>query len=267
MPEAPEVETVCRGLRPHIVGQRIASIQLNRPDLRFPFPQHFVVKGQGARVHSITRRSKYILMSLENHHTLLVHLGMSGQMLVRPQDESKHDHVRFILDSDTSIVYRDPRRFGFMDLFEQPPHYLTKLGPEANSGDFSADYLHHALGKRKGPIKNILLNQEMVAGLGNIYACEALFKAGIHPERPGHQINKTECTALVEAIKTVLERAIESGGSSLRDHLQVDGTLGYFQYHFSVYGKSGQPCEVCTQPTFSMKQSGRTTFFCETCQR
>lgn len=269
MPELPEVETVCRGLRPHMEGAAIASVQLNRPDLRFPFPDHFANIITGTRVESITRRAKYILMNLDNDHTLLTHLGMSGRMLIHPEDTNKHDHVVFYLE-DRKVVYRDPRRFGFMDLVPtahlDSNRFLQSLGIEPLSHELDGLYLQAAFKNKKSIIKTLLLNQSIIAGLGNIYVCEALFDTGIHPESPGHVLNKMQLEKLSMAIKNVLKRAISAGGSSLQDHRQVDGNLGYFQHQFKVYGRSGEPCMKCQVPIHRLVQSGRSTFFCPSCQ-
>lgn len=269
MPELPEVETVCLGLRPHMEGTVIGSVQLNRPDLRFPFPKNFANIVTGARVESIIRRAKYILMNLDNGHTLLSHLGMSGRMLIHPKDTNQHDHVVFHL-VDGKVVYRDPRRFGFMDLVQtshlDSNRFLQNLGIEPLSCDLDSLYLQAAFKNKKSPIKTLLLNQSIIAGLGNIYVCEALFDTGIHPKKPGCSLNEAQLERLCMAIKNVLKRAIASGGSSLQDHRQVDGNLGYFQHQFKVYGREGEPCLTCQMPIERLVQSGRSTFFCPSCQ-
>ncbi len=270
MPELPEVETVCQGLRPHMEGNVIASVQLNRPNLRFSFPNNFASILSGTRVESITRRAKYILMHLDNDHTLLSHLGMSGRMLIDPEETNKHDHVVFHLENGR-VVYRDPRRFGFMDLVPTPNldsnRFLRSLGVEPLSQELDGTYLSAAFNKKHGPIKSLLLNQSIIAGLGNIYVCEALFETGIHPETPGYALNEMDIETLCVMIKEVLKRAILAGGSSLRDHRQVDGNLGYFQHQFKVYGRERKSCIQCKSPIERLVQSGRSTFFCPSCQK
>ena len=269
MPELPEVETVCRGLQPHMEGERINTIVLNRPDLRFPFPKTMKSLLTDVQVERIHRRAKYILMSLDNKHTLLSHLGMSGQMLINATDTSKHDHVIFTLGT-TTVTYRDPRRFGFMDIIPtvqlSQNKYLKHLGVEPLSQDLNPAYLSQSFHQRKSPVKSLLLNQSIVAGVGNIYACEALFESGIHPECLGNAVNETQVASLCQTIPSVLQRAIASGGSSLRDHLQVDGKMGYFQHNFKVYGKESEPCQTCGTLIERIVQSGRSTFFCPQCQ-
>ena len=283
MPELPEVETVRAGLAPVMEGAVIAKATVNRPDLRWPFPERMAERLTGARVLRLRRRSKYILADLDRGESLLIHLGMSGRMLVsgdplgrfvhdHPAPE-KHDHVVFDMDNGARITFNDPRRFGAMDLFstnsadEHP--LLSSLGPEPLGNVFSESHLISQLKPRNLPIKSALLDQKIVAGLGNIYVCEALFRGGIHPARRTRNISEHRLAALVPIIRNVLGQAIEAGGSSLRDFRQADGELGYFQHSFDVYGREGELCKTkgCTAKIHRLVQSGRSSFYCPTCQR
>ena len=283
MPELPEVETVRRGLAPVMEGQRIALAQVNRPDLRWPFPPHMADRLTGQTVLRLRRRSKYILADLSSDETLLVHLGMSGRMLIsgdplgrfvhdHPAPE-KHDHVVLEMDSGTRITFNDPRRFGAMDLMPTATAnahpLLAKLGPEPLGNEFNEPYLVAALKGRNTPVKSALLDQRIVAGLGNIYVCEALYRARISPRRRAGRIAAVRVAGLVPVIRTVIAEAIEAGGSSLRDFRQTDGELGYFQHRFDVYDRAGQPCRQpdCTGTIIRIVQSGRSSFYCPTCQR
>ncbi|MDA7423308.1 bifunctional DNA-formamidopyrimidine glycosylase/DNA-(apurinic or apyrimidinic site) lyase [Thalassococcus lentus] len=283
MPELPEVETVRRGLAPVMEGAVIAQAQIYRPDLRWPFPERMSERLTGARVLQLRRRSKYILADLDRGETLLVHLGMSGRMLVsgdplgrfvhdHPAPE-KHDHVVLNMDNGARITFNDPRRFGAMDLLDtataEAHKLLASIGPEPLGNSFTESHLVGALDSRNMPIKSALLDQKIVAGLGNIYVCEALFRSGIHPARKAGRISKSRVETLVPIIREVLETAIEAGGSSLRDFRQADGELGYFQHSFDVYGREGEPCKVaeCGQTIHRIVQSGRSTFYCPSCQR
>ena len=283
MPELPEVETVRRGLAPVMEGQIIARADVNRPDLRWPFPDRMAERLTGRQVERLRRRSKYILADLDTGETLLVHLGMSGRMLVsgdplgmfvheHPAPE-KHDHVVLHMDNGARITFNDPRRFGAMDLMEtnaaSEHKLLSVLGPEPLGNDFHEDYLIAALANRRTPIKSALLDQRIVAGLGNIYVCEALFRGKISPKRKACNISATRLGALVPIIRDVLGEAIEAGGSSLRDFRQADGELGYFQHSFDVYGRENQSCRTpeCPSVIGRITQSGRSSFYCPTCQR
>lgn len=283
MPELPEVETVRRGLAPVMEGQVIARAQVNRPDLRWPFPPRMAERLTGQRVLGLRRRSKYILADLGSGETLLIHLGMSGRMLIsgdplgrfvhdHPAPE-KHDHVVLHMDTGARITFNDPRRFGAMDLMptataEAHP-LLARLGPEPLGNSFSEAYLGAALKGKNTPIKAALLDQRIVAGLGNIYVCEALFRARISPRRRAGQISAARAASLVPVIRDVIAEAIEAGGSSLRDFRQTDGELGYFQHRFDVYDREGQPCrhEGCPGTVRRIVQSGRSSFYCVKCQR
>ncbi|WP_341705572.1 bifunctional DNA-formamidopyrimidine glycosylase/DNA-(apurinic or apyrimidinic site) lyase [Ferrovibrio sp.] len=274
MPELPEVETTRRGLALKLEGRRIERIEARRPDLRFPLPPDFAARIRGRRVEALDRRAKYILIRLEGGLVWLVHLGMSGRMVLRqgwPNEIGPHDHVLFGTDEGWAAVYNDPRRFGMMDLIEPadlPTHkLLAGLGPEPLDDAFSPAVLAAALKDRKTPMKAALLDQTLVAGLGNIYVCEALFRAGIDPRRPAGRVKPEKLAKLVPAIKAVLRQAVKAGGSSLRDYVQSDGELGYFQTRFRVYDREGQACVTCRRPVRRIVQSGRSTFYCGTCQR
>ena len=280
MPELPEVETVRRGLEPVLVGRRIVGAEVRRPDLRWPFPPRMGPRLEGARVEALRRRSKYLLADLDNAETLIVHLGMSGRMLVsgvaigafhQPLAAAlTHDHVILDVEGGARVAFNDARRFGAMDLWPTVDlgahRLLALLGPEPLGNGFHADYLAGRLRGRLAPVKALLLDQRLVAGLGNIYVCEALWRAGVSPERPGREVTETEVVALVAAVRAVLDEAIAAGGSSLRDYRRADGELGYFQHSFAVYGREGAPCPRCGGPVARLVQSGRSSFFCPACQ-
>lgn len=283
MPELPEVETVRRGLLPVMEGARIASAQVNRPDLRWPFPENMAERLTGKTVLSLERRSKYLLAALSSGETLLVHLGMSGRVLISGDQLGRfvhehpapqvHDHVVLDMKNGARITYNDPRRFGAMDLMptgtrEQHP-LLAALGPEPLGNAFHEEHLISALAKRNTPIKAALLDQKIVAGLGNIYVCEALFRSGIHPARKAGRLSARRVASHVPIVRATLQDAIAAGGSSLRDYRQADGELGYFQHSFDVYGREGQPCrrDGCGGVVRRIVQSGRSSFYCARCQR
>ncbi len=282
MPELPEVETVRRGLAPSMEGAVISRAQVNRPDLRWPFPDRMSERLTGARVNRLGRRSKYILAELDSGETLIIHLGMSGRMTVsgdpiglfhhdHPAPE-KHDHVVFDMDNGARITFNDARRFGAMDLVrteDTDQHkLLAVLGPEPLTNAFNSDYLAERLHGRKTLIKAALLDQGIIAGLGNIYVCEALFRAGISPKRQAGRISVSRLETLTAKINDVIAEAIDSGGSSLKDYRQADGELGYFQHSFQAYGREGAPCQRdgCTGSIRRIVQSGRSSFYCPDCQ-
>ncbi len=283
MPELPEVETVKAGIAPVMQGHVIAQAEVNRPDLRWPFPERMSERLTGKRVLGLRRRSKYILVDLDSAETLLIHLGMSGRMLVSGHTvgefhhphpvPAKHDHVVFHMDDGARITFNDARRFGAMDLMEtarQEDHWLIRdLGPEPLGNAFNETYLIERLKGRNTPIKSALLDQRIVSGLGNIYVCEVLFRAGIHPARKAGRISAARVASLVPLIRDVLSEAIAAGGSSLRDYRQSDGELGYFQHVFQVYDREGKPCVThgCDKTITRIVQSGRSSFFCPQCQR
>lgn len=282
MPELPEVETVRRGLLPVMEGRRILQARVNRPDLRWPLPPRMAERLTGATVTALRRRSKYILADLSTGETLLIHLGMSGRMLVsgaalgqfhhaHPAPQ-KHDHVVLDMEGGARITFNDARRFGAMDLVptataETHP-LLAGLGPEPLGNGLSETYMTRRLSGRATPIKSALLDQKTVAGLGNIYVCEILYRAHIAPTRLCRDLAPAEIARLVPLIREVLTEAIAAGGSSLRDYRQADGELGYFQHAFRVYDREGQPCPTpgCPGTIARIVQSGRSSFYCPSCQ-
>lgn len=283
MPELPEVETVRRGLEPVMTGATIARAEVNRPDLRWPFPDRMAERLTGKRVERLRRRSKYILIDLNSDETLLIHLGMSGRMTISGHTlgdfyhphpaPAKHDHVVFHMDSGARITFNDARRFGAMDMMPtrgEADHWLIRdLGPEPLGNQFDEDYLVARLHGRNTPIKTALLDQRIVSGLGNIYVCEVLFRARIHPTRRAGAISAARVRSLVPLIRNVLAEAIAAGGSSLKDYRQADGELGYFQHSFAVYDQEGETCpnDLCQTQIRRIVQSGRSTFYCPQCQR
>lgn len=282
MPELPEVETVRRGLEPVMAGRMIELAEVNRPDLRWPFPAGMADRLTGARVKQLRRRSKYILVDLSTEETLLVHLGMSGRMLISGQmlgqfhhehpAPQKHDHVILHMEGGARITFNDARRFGAMDLLStataEAHPLLAQLGPEPLGNTFDEAYLVARLKGRNTPVKSALLDQHVVAGLGNIYVCETLFRAGISPKRKAGQLSQTKAATLVPIIRQVLSEAIDAGGSSLRDYRQADGELGYFQHTFQVYDREGEACRSpgCAGIIARIVQSGRSSFYCPQCQ-
>lgn len=291
MPELPEVETVRRGLEPVLSGARLARVRANRPDLRFPLPEGFVQRLTGARILRLDRRAKYILAPLDRGDTLVMHLGMTGRFeiaapegpdqnrLSRPGDfaravtpDDKHAHVVFETEEGATITYYDPRRFGFMDLIatdhvERHPWFAT-MGPEPLGEGFGAATLEKAFAGRKQGPKTLLLDQRTVAGLGNIYVCEALHRSGISPFKPAGGVARKRLPPLTAAIKDVLAEAVAVGGSTLKDFAAADGALGYFQHRFRVYDREGEPCPTpgCKGVIAREVQAGRSTFFCPVCQ-
>ncbi|MCP2678955.1 bifunctional DNA-formamidopyrimidine glycosylase/DNA-(apurinic or apyrimidinic site) lyase [Maricaulaceae bacterium NA33B04] len=286
MPELPEVETVRRGLAPAMEERRILSARANRPDLRFPFPERFSERLTGTVVDRIDRCAKYLLVRLGSGETLLMHLGMSGRFSIHAEDVSRqpgdfvyapaadprHDHVVFELEGGVRVTYNDPRRFGFMVMFpteaEDTVAYLKDLGPEPNGNAFSSARLLEAFEGRKSPLKAGLLDQTVVAGLGNIYVCEALWRSQISPKRQCANLGPVRAERLAVAVRNVIAEAIEAGGSTLRDYAGADGAMGYFQHSFDAYGREGEPCRRCeSEPIRRIVQSGRSTFYCPGCQR
>jgi len=293
MPELPEVETVRRGLEPALVGSTIERVERRRADLRFPFPSDFNRLLQGKAVIALGRRAKYMLPDLDSGDVLVMHLGMSGSFRIEApegsgmpgvfhHDRSKdpaHDHVTFHLSSGTRVVYNDPRRFGFMDIVSRrdlPAHpFFKDLGVEPLGNELDGALLSRLFAGKKAPLKAALLDQRLIAGLGNIYVCEALHRAGLSPKRAAGTISRKGGAAtprsdlLAASIRAVLDEAVAAGGSSLRDHRQADGALGYFQHSFRVYDREGQPClkPGCSGTVKRLVQSGRSTFYCSVCQR
>ncbi|MGB3627421.1 MAG: bifunctional DNA-formamidopyrimidine glycosylase/DNA-(apurinic or apyrimidinic site) lyase [Henriciella sp.] len=282
MPELPEVETVRRGLSPVMDGRTILSVQLNRPDLRFPLPAQFADRLSGARIDRLGRRSKFLVAELSSGDALIMHLGMSGRFTITDSGQlgefhhevapdPKHDHVIFHMEGGQTVTYNDPRRFGFMELWplaqmETYPR-LAGLGPEPLSNTFSHAWLNEALKGKTGPIKSVLLDQRTIAGLGNIYVCEALYRAKISPRRRANTVPGERAARLTRAINDVIAEAIEAGGSSISDFKAATGELGYFQHTFAVYDREGEPCKTCGAPIRRIVQSGRSSFYCGSCQR
>jgi formamidopyrimidine-DNA glycosylase len=291
MPELPEVETVRRGLAPHLDGARLVRVEQRRPDLRFPFPDDFAARLRGARIGALSRRAKYLLAPLDTGETLVAHLGMTGRFTIEDRLEDggdpeapgrfhhaagadpKHTHVVLTTDRGVCVSYNDARRFGYMTLIptarlEDSP-YFKGLGPEPLGEGFGVATLVHAFAGRRQSLKVTLLDQRVVAGLGNIYVCEALHRARLHPERAAGEIRAAEIKRLVTAIRTVLSEAIAAGGSTLRDYRSADGALGYFQHAFKVYGREDDPCVSprCPGVVRRVVQGGRSSFFCSQCQR
>jgi formamidopyrimidine-DNA glycosylase len=286
LPELPEVETVRRGLAPAMTGATIAHADIRRADLRWPFPENMAARLTGAQVLALRRRSKYILVDLNTAESLIIHLGMSGRMTVsgfaaafvpgdfhftHPELE-KHDHVVLDLSNGARITFNDPRRFGAMDLAATATLDAHKLmagiGPEPLGNAFDETYLVERLKTRRSPIKTALLDQTLVAGLGNIYVCEVLFRAGIAPTLLANSLPPGRVASLVPIIRDVLSEAITAGGSSLRDYRQADGELGYFQHRFTVYGREDEPCVTpgCSATVQRIVQAGRSTYWCDRCQ-
>ena len=299
MPELPEVETVKRGLAPVMEGARIQSVVLNRENLRFPFPDGFVQKLEGRDILQLHRRAKYLLMDIEGGCVVIMHLGMSGSFRVeeiasitspgefhqaRSRDQ-KHDHVVFELiakgeeNISHQVIYNDPRRFGFMLMTSQADlsahKMLCDLGVEPLGNSLRPEYLAEKFAGKQAPLKAALLDQKIIAGLGNIYVCEALWRVGLSPKRQAATLVRNngrpgaKLEPLIEAIRDILSQAIKSGGSSLNDHAQVDGSLGYFQHRFNAYDREGEPCPKakCQGEIQRITQSGRSTFYCPTCQK
>ena len=277
MPELPEVETVRRGLQPVLEGRRLERVIQRRPDLRFPLPEGFGQRLTGRTVEAVERRAKFLLLRISGGETLLWHLGMSGRVMIFTEDQPPphlaHDHVELLTDGGVTIRFNDARRFGFMDLVDRTDEaaypMLAQLGPEPLGDQFDADILSARLKGKKTPIKAALLDQRVVAGIGNIYASEALFRAGVSPRRLARTVQGGRAAKLADAIKAVLTDAIAAGGSTLRDHRQPNGELGYFQHAFLVYDRAGQPCprDGCDGVVRQFVQSGRSSFYCSRCQR
>jgi formamidopyrimidine-DNA glycosylase len=287
MPELPEVETVRRGLAPVLEGAILTRVEARRANLRFPFPDGFVDRLTGARVDHVDRRAKYLVAHLNTGEALIMHLGMSGRFSVidgggtktfddytySTGGDPKHDHVVLHIEGGTQIVYNDPRRFGFMDIVASSDlegcKHFANMGPEPLGNSFNAKVLVNAFEGKKSPIKAALLDQANVAGLGNIYVCEALYRAHIDPTRLASSLKKAEIERLTTHIRSVLTDAINAGGSTLRDFAAADGSLGGFQERFDVYGREGAPCRCGAKNAIVMRtvQSGRSTFYCPACQR
>lgn len=271
MPELPEVETICRGLERAVLHTPISDVIINRPNVRYPIPQQLKTFLYGAEFTKILRRGKYILLSTANG-TLIVHLGMSGKLLVQPQQEPpyKHEHVVFIFDNGLSLRFVDPRRFGAVLWTENDPNLhplLCKLGVEPLSKFFTSTYLHRAIQRRQTTIKQLLMDAQVVVGVGNIYANEALFLSGIKPQRKASTLTKKECQKLVVAVKQILQQAIKCGGTTIRDFVSSEGGLGYFVQRLQVYGRAQQVCVKCGTKIKEVRLGQRNTFYCPCCQK
>lgn len=287
MPELPEVETVRRGLAPVLEGKVLMRVEMRRENLRFPFPDRFEARLTGAKINHLDRRAKYLVAHLDTNEALIMHLGMSGRFSVLDDQgvktfddyayatggDPKHDHVVFHVEGGARIIYNDPRRFGFMDVvaisgLESCKHFAA-MGPEPLGNGFNAKVLIDAFDAKKSPIKSALLDQSNVAGLGNIYVCEALYRSGIDPTRQAGSLKRSEIEKLTSHIRAVLTDAIEAGGSTLRDFAATDGSLGGFQERFDVYGREGEACRCGRKSAIVTRivQSGRSTFYCPDCQR
>lgn len=281
MPELPEVETVRRGLVPAMEKRRILRVTTRRADLRFPFPANFNQRLEGMRIEALGRRAKYLVGELSSGEALIMHLGMTGRFTVAGKkpgkfhhaagEDEKHDHVVFEMQGGKRVTFNDARRFGFMHLWpigelDTYPGF-DGLGPEPISNQFSGAFLKEAFAGKKTPVKSALLDQRVVAGLGNIYVSEALFRAGIAPTRLAGSIRADRLERLAIAVRDVIEEAIEAGGSTISDFAAADGELGYFQHRFRVYDREGKACPTCGRAVKRMVQSGRSTFWCSSCQR
>tara|TARA_Y100000739_G_C20610208_1_gene468108 strand:+ start:2532 stop:3383 length:852 start_codon:yes stop_codon:yes gene_type:complete len=283
MPELPEVETVCRGMKSSMIGKIISLVEIKRDGLRWPFPDKMGDRITGQTVSNITRRAKYILVELASNETIIIHLGMSGRILIKDKPTAvflddkkiseKHDHIKFYLNDGFTIIFNDARRFGAMDLVltrELDNHWLLKkIGPEPLGNSLNSEYLLKAFKKKSISIKTALLDQQLIAGLGNIYACEILYRSKISPNQKVKQLSKKRIEKLIQIIRIVLLEAIDAGGSSLKDHRQTSGEIGYFQYNFTVYGRMNEKClkNDCEAKVKRILQGGRSTFYCPKCQR
>lgn len=270
MPELPEVETTVRGIAPHIEGQTINRIVVRQPQLRWPVPNNLDQLLTDTAIRSVSRRAKYLLFTTDSG-TVILHLGMSGSLRILPADKpsEKHDHIDFIFNNKTLLRYNDPRRFGAVLWTSDKPaqhHLLKDLGPEPLLPDFDGNHLYHQSRKRLTPVKSFIMDSHVVVGVGNIYANEALFMAGIHPIRPTGKIPLARFRLLADCIKTVLERAIRQGGTTLRNFVNESGNPGYFKQQLNVYGRAGLPCKQCLTPLQEIRISNRTTVFCTHCQ-
>jgi formamidopyrimidine-DNA glycosylase len=271
MPELPEVETSRRGIAPHILGKQFKEIVIRQHQLRWPIPDMLPAALLGLSLESVERRGKYLLLNT-GKGSLILHLGMSGNLRIADPglEIGKHDHVDFIFADDTVLRFNDPRKFGAVLWTTEPPQQhplLASLGPEPLSDEFTAEYLLQRAKKRLVPIKSFIMDSHVVVGVGNIYASESLFMAGIQPLRPAADIDNQDSQRLADAIKKVLQKAIDQGGTTLRDFKNAEGKPGYFQQTLSVYGRSGQPCVTCSEPIQQLKIGQRSSYFCVACQR
>jgi len=271
MPELPEVETTLRGIEPHLTGQRVKDVVIRHPQLRWPVPRALPKLLHGQTIRALHRRGKYLLLAFD-HGTLMLHLGMSGSLRILPAGSrpNKHDHFDLVLGNGKLMRLRDPRRFGAVlwhegDINQHP--LLRDLGPEPLGKDFAAEYLHRITRKRSAAIKLVIMDSHVVVGVGNIYANEALFLAGIRPTLAAGKLSKPRCAKLVEAIRQTLKAAIKQGGSTLRDFVNSNGEPGYFQQNYWVYGRTGEPCRRCHTLIRQIRQGQRSSFYCPACQK
>ncbi len=270
MPELPEVETTLRGLAPHLTGQQVHDVVIRNPQLRWPIPRKLPVSLQRRTIREVRRRGKYLLIGFD-HGTLILHLGMSGTLRIHPAGTpaEKHDHFDLVMGNGRLLRLHDPRRFGAVlwhegDVAQHP--LLAALGPEPLQTEFDGEYLYGATRKRTAAVKQVIMDSHVVVGVGNIYANEALFRAGIRPQLAAGRLSRERCGRLVDAIREVLRAAIRKGGSSLRDYVDSSGKQGYFQQHYFVYGRAGEPCRRCGTIIKHMRQGQRSTFYCPQCQ-
>lgn len=272
MPELAEVETVKRYLEKHIIGNKIVKFRNFRDNLRYPLQKNLANTLEGAKIKNIRRRAKYLILDLHNDNSIIIHLGMSGRFTIQPQEYSakKHDHILMLLDSCKQLIFNDTRRFGMFYAFTtdniEQQVFIKTLGLEPLNDDFDAAYLKGKIFGKNMPIKSCIMDNRIVVGVGNIYAAESLFAAKIHPQRSASSLNDNEVSILVSKIKEVLQKAIDAGGTTLRDFVSGDNSPGYFKQELNVYDRKNMPCKICATPIESIKQSGRTSFFCTICQ-
>lgn len=271
MPELPEVETTRRGIEPHVAGRRVVELAVHEPRLRWPVPPQISRAVCGAAVIGVRRRAKYLLIDLDRHRSLILHLGMSGSLRVLPAKTPrlKHDHFDLLIDSGQTLRFNDPRRFGSLHLVEGDPlahPLLASLGPEPLNPEFDPEHLWQASRGRRVAVKPFLMNAHVVVGVGNIYASEALFRAGVRPGRQARHLKRDEIVRIVESIKAVLTQAVKVGGTTLRDYVGADGTPGYFKQKLFVYERADEPCRHCGTPIRHRVQAQRSTYWCHVCQ-
>lgn len=273
MPELPEVETICRGIAHNIIGKKIIATKTSDKKLRLPFPPQFSINLQNQTIVSVQRRARYILINLSSKKVLLIHLGMSGKLVYHQKwskELFKHDHCLIEFSDSSALIYNDPRRFGLIDLVDENSinkHAMIKnLGPEPLSDEFDHKYLQNKLRGKKINIKTAMMDNAIVVGVGNIYINESLFASKISPKKSAGNLELLELKKLVKNIKIILQKAIESGGSTLRDYVQLSGDVGEFQFDFKVYGRDNQDCVICASKIVRIKQNGRSSFYCASCQ-
>jgi formamidopyrimidine-DNA glycosylase len=282
MPELPEVETVTKGIKPYLEGFVISTSQVLRPQLRIKIPKNFRELTEGSKILVVKRRAKYILISLDNNYTIIIHLGMSGRLTIQEienekvffhhqEKNQKHDHLIIELESGIQLKYNDTRKFGLITITEtndiEKHKLLAKLGVEPFDNNLTAEVFHQLIKPKNKTIKSVLLDATIIVGIGNIYACEALFSSGIHPETIASMLKFNKAKTLLTEIKKTLKKAIKAGGSTLKDYSKADGSAGYFQHNFYVYARENQPCKTCKSTIIRIKQNGRSSFLCPKCQK